>query len=129
GNDADRSSATGLKDGWQKVSFLDDAKELFKVNKTERVWQHHFDEVIKLPEGSIILASNPHTKIQAYLNYDQHLLGTQFHPEFDLTSGNKYFLKDRDFIEQNSFCVDEMLKNGPTFETGKIFFDFFLTRI
>jgi len=90
------------------------------------VWQHHFDEVIELPKGSYLLGTNPHSRVQAYINTEQHLLGTQFHPEFDETDGNQYFIKDREFIEKNNYLVDEIVKSGPTFNVGKTFFNFFL---
>lgn len=46
----------------------------------------HFDEVTHLPAGSIVLAENNHTGIQAALiRYDGGtFLGMQYHPEFDL---------------------------------------------
>jgi GMP synthase-like glutamine amidotransferase len=53
-------------------------------------------------------------------------LGTQFHPEFDKEAGNEIFLKDRELLENNNYNVDEIVKQGPSFEVGKVFFDFFL---
>lgn len=129
GKNAVRSSPNGFEVGWKEINFLDDAMKFLAVNKTERVWQHHFDEVVELPKGSIHLATNSHTNVQAYVNYQQHLFGTQFHPEFDKNSGNKYFIKDRKFIEEHNLRVDEIIKKEPTFEAGKIFFNFFLTQV
>jgi GMP synthase-like glutamine amidotransferase len=90
------------------------------------VWQHHFDEAIELPEGSELLATNAHTRVQAYMNPEQRLFGSQFHPEFDQERGNNYFVKDREFIEKNNFKVADLIKQGPSFEVGKVFFGFFL---
>ena len=92
------------------------------------VWQHHFDEVTVLPEASELLATNSHTSIQAYINYEQRLFGTQFHPEFDKEAGNKIFLKDRKLLERNNYDVDEITRQKPSFETGKVFFGFFLEK-
>jgi GMP synthase-like glutamine amidotransferase len=86
----------------------------------------HLDEVIELPEGSELLATNPHTPVQAYINNEQRLLGTQFHPEFDQENGNAYFINDRKFIESNNYSVDEIVKQGPSFDAGKVFFECFL---
>ena len=123
-----RSSSNGFEVGWKNLTFMDKAMTLLGVRETERVWQHHFDEVIELPVGSELLATNEHSKIQAYINYELHLLGTQFHPEFNKLSGNNYFLDDRKFIEQHNFNVDEILQDEPSFDTGKVFFEFFLKK-
>jgi len=129
GDYAVRSSPNGLEAGWGDVKFTDNAQKLFKIKKIEKIWQHHFDEVIELPEGSELLATNSHTKIQAYINHEQNLLGTQFHPEFDKVAGNNWFLNDRELLEKNNYNVDEMIKQGPSIEAGKIFFNFFLNKI
>jgi GMP synthase-like glutamine amidotransferase len=125
GNHAVRSSPNGLEAGWGKVNFVDKASDILGVNKTERIWQHHFDEVTELPEGSKLIATNSHTEIQAYINHEQNLFSTQFHPEFDKEAGNNWFLNDRKLLEENNYNVDEMVKQEPSLEAGKIFFNFF----
>lgn len=114
GKHAVRASPNGLEAGWNNVTFLNNAINILGVRENETVWQHHFDEVIELAEGSELLATNPHTKIQAYINYEQRLFGTQFHPEFDKEAGDKIFLNDKS------------LQEGPSFEAGSVFFGFFL---
>jgi len=128
GKYAVRSSPNGFEVGWKDLTFKDKAITLLGVQETEKVWQHHFDEVIDLPIGSELLATNKHSKVQAYINYEFHLLGTQFHPEFNKLSGNNYFLDDRKFIEKHHFDVDKMIQHEPSFDTGKVFFNFFLTQ-
>jgi GMP synthase (glutamine-hydrolysing) len=96
------------------------------VRESEVVWQHHFDEVTELPEGSELLATNPHSSIQAYINDEQRLFGTQFHPEFDRETGNKILLQDRNLLEGNGYDVDAIVKQGPSFDTGNVLFGFFL---
>lgn len=127
GKHAVRSSPNGFEAGWDTVAFSDKGMKLFGTRESETLWQHHFDEVIELPEGSELLAKNAHTEIQAYINYGQRLLGTQFHPEFDRQTGNRLYLKDRKLLEKNGYNVDELIKGGPSIEAGNIFFDFFLT--
>ena len=100
GDHAIRPSPHGFEVGWGRVKFINSAASIFQVAHQEDVWQHHFDEVVALPEGSEVLATNAHSSIQAYINYDLHLLGTQFHPEFSKETGNAYFQKDRAFIEK-----------------------------
>ena len=126
GKHAVRSALNGFEAGWSNVTFNKDGMKLFGIGGCEVVWQHHFDEVIELPEGSELLATNAHTEIQAFVNYGQHLFGTQFHPEFDKESGNELYLKDRELLEKNNYNVDEIIKGGPSIEAGRIFFGFFL---
>ena len=129
GKEAVRSSPNGFEAGWGAVSFNEKAMGLFDINKSEILWQHHFNEVIALPEGSELLASNAHTKIQAYLNDKQRLFGTQFHPEFDRKIGNTIYLNDRELLESNNYIIDEIMKDGPSIEAGRIFFGFFLKQV
>jgi len=126
GKRAVRSSPNGLEAGWGEVLFTGKAMNLLGVRENETVWQHHFDEVTELPEGSHLLGTNPHTEIQAYVNFEQRLFGTQFHPEFDRDTGNQIYLEDRELLERHSYNVDEMIKGGPSIVTGKIFFGYFL---
>jgi GMP synthase (glutamine-hydrolysing) len=126
GKQAVRSSPKGLEAGWKSVTFANDAMSVLGVGESEVVWQHHFDEVTELPTGSELWATNPHTSIQAYINYEQRLFGTQFHPEFDQEAGNRIFLEDRELLEKNGYDVDAMIKHGPSFEVGKVFFGYFL---
>jgi GMP synthase (glutamine-hydrolysing) len=126
GDHAVRKSPNGFEAGWIKVDFNTHARELLGINAHEIVWQHHFDEVIALPEGSDLLATNGHTEIQAYINEEQQLFGTQFHPEFDKEAGDKIFLRDRTLLEAHQYDVDAILQNGPSLDTGRVFFDFFL---
>ena len=43
--------------------------------------QSHADVVSALPEGAVVLASNPHWGVQAF-RLGERIWGTQFHPEF-----------------------------------------------
>jgi len=126
GDQAVRSSPNGLEAGWNSITFAKNAMNVLGVRESELVWQHHFDEVTELPEGSERLATNPHSSIQAFINYGQRLFGTQFHPEMDEASGNKIYLKDRPLLEKHLYDVDAMVQKGPSLEAGKVFFGFFL---
>ena len=126
GEHAVRQSPNGFEAGWRSVSFTNESIQVPGVSVKEIVWQHHFDEVVELPAGSVIFASNQHSRIQAFINPDQLLLGTQFHPEFDRDQGNEFFQKDRKRLEKFHFNVDEIIRQGPSIETGKIFFNYFL---
>ena len=126
GKHAVRSSPKGLEAGWKNVIFVNSSMRTLGVRKNETVWQHHFDEVIELPIGSELLAKNSHTRVQAYINYEQRLLGMQFHPEFDKEAGDKLFLNDKGLQQDNNYDVNEMIKRGPSFDVGKVFFSYFL---
>ena len=126
GAHAVRETPNGLEAGWGEVEFNALGQQLLHLNPIERIWQHHFDEVTELPEGSQIIATNSHSNIQAYINYEKRLLGTQFHPEINLRQGNNYFLHDRKLLEENGFDVDTMVKQEPSFNCPKVFFEFFL---
>ena len=129
GKEAVRSSPKGLEAGWGNVNFNNKAMKLLGIRECEIVWQHHFDEVVDLPQNSELLATNAHTEIQAYVNYGQRIFGTQFHPEFDKEIGNSIYINDRELLEKNNYKVDEIIRGGPSIETGKIFFGFFLKKV
>ena len=126
GAHAVRETPIGLEAGWGEVQFNELGQGLLNLNPVEHIWQHHFDEVTELPKGSEIIATNSHSYIQAYINYEKQVLGTQFHPEINLRQGNNYFLHDRKLLEENGFDVDAMVKQTPSFNTPKVFFEFFL---
>jgi GMP synthase (glutamine-hydrolysing) len=127
GKQAVRPCPNGLEAGWREVTFVHGAIETLGVRENERVWQHHFDEVTELPAGSELWATNPHSGIQAYINREQRLLGTQFHPEFDRETGNKIFLDDAELLEQNGYDAEVLIKQEPSFDVGNVFFAFFLS--
>lgn len=126
GKQAIRPASKGFEVGWEKVYFLDSATYLFDVKGEEDVWQHHFDEVVELPIWSELLATNGHSHIQAYINYESLVLGTQFHPEFDFEKGNAFFRSDRKNLVNLGVDVDEILRGEPTFDSKSVIFNFFL---
>jgi len=119
-------SPNGLEVGWKGVNFDLNQVKIPGVGERECVWQHHYDEVSATPSGSLVFASNSHSNIQGFFNPGLHLMGTQFHPEFDRDTGNTLFLKDRQNIEKHGYNVDEMVRQGPSIDTGRLFFNYFL---
>lgn len=126
GDHAVRAVPKGFEAGWRKVWFLDSATSLLNVKEEEIVWQHHFDEVVELPIWSELLATNDYSHIQAFINFELKVLGTQFHPEFDESKGNAFFRKDRVFLEKHYYYIDEILERSPSFDSRKTFFDCFM---
>ena len=126
GQHAVRKNPNGLEVGWREVHFDASEIQIPGVGEREIVWQYHYDEVTVLPDGSHQLAGNDHTGVQAFINLEQRLFGTQFHPEFDREAGNEIYIKHRESLTEHGYDVDEMIKRGPTIDTGKVFFGYFL---
>ena len=127
GEQAVRSSPKGMEAGWQRVQLTAAGIEALGVKEYERVWQHHFDEVIALPKGSVLLATNRHSQIQAFVNSSRRLLGTQFHPEFDRETGNKIFEQDKALLKKHGYDCNEIITGAPSFETGNVVFGYFFS--
>ncbi len=51
-----------------------------------KVWMSHGDQITKLPEGFVSLASTANTPIAAMGDLNRHLYGVQFHPEVKHTA-------------------------------------------
>lgn len=128
GPEAVRTSPKGFEAGWCDVVFIEGATPIPGLSGVETIWQHHFDEVIELPPNSELIATAPHTNIQAWLNPDIHAMGMQFHPEFDRDSGNAYFLNDRELLEAQGVDVEQLIQGRPSGNHGQAVFDYFLNR-
>ena len=64
----------------------------------------HYDEVAKVPENALILASNSHSKVQA-MTFDYKkgsFFGVQYHPEFSTS----------DMALIGSFLAEKLVKSG-----------------
>jgi GMP synthase (glutamine-hydrolysing) len=126
GDHAVRAIPRGFEVGWKKVWFLDEATRLFNIQEDELLWQHHFDEVVELPMWSELLATNGHSHIQAFINFELKLLGTQFHPEFDESKGNAFYIKDQALLHEHGFNLEEIIAEKPSMDSRKTFFEFFM---
>lgn len=73
---------------------------LFKgLPKKMVVWESHNDEVTKLPEDFILLASSSNCKIQAIKHKEKPFFGLQFHPEVEHTQyGKEIFMNFLELI-------------------------------
>lgn len=73
----------------------------------------HYDEVIRLPEGATLLASNSHSRIQAAIIPvgQSQVWAAQYHPEFDLRHlAQLYTLYAGDMVGQGFFADDAALE-------------------
>ena len=72
----------------------------------------HFQSIKKLPEKSVVLASNSHDDFQAF-RFKDFCWGLQFHPEFNSEIIETYIEEQRDYLEENKFNI-EKIKKGVT---------------
>jgi GMP synthase-like glutamine amidotransferase len=128
GAQAVRRSPRGLEAGWGAVEFGEAGRELLGVAPQERLWQHHFDEVVRLPSGAQTLASSAHTPIQAFVDRERRLLGVQFHPEFDRDAGNRLYLDRAGQLIKHGYEAESMVQSGPSLAAGQVFFGAFFRR-
>jgi|FLOH01.1.fsa_nt_gi GMP synthase-like glutamine amidotransferase len=129
GENSIRSSPNGFEAGWGDVEFNDLGVTELYLKLVEKIWQHHFDEVTILPPGSEVVARNNHTEIQAYINQKLRLFGMQFHPEVTRAVGNKIFVNDRLLLQEYGYDTDKIITEGPSIDAGRIFFNYFLTKM
>lgn len=126
GDHAVRSSPRGLEAGWNAVTFNHGDDAIAGLGGDLQMWQHHFDEVTEVPQGSTVFATAGHTHIQGWVNPSLSAMGTQFHPEFDHVSGNDYFRNDAATLQAHGLDLDEMIAQTPDTLHGRALFDYFL---
>ena len=68
----------------------------------------HYDEVTHLPSGSVVLASNGHSAVQAATirHGDGIFWGVQYHPEFDLNHLAKLYRRYADDMIDDGYVKD-----------------------
>jgi GMP synthase (glutamine-hydrolysing) len=67
--------------GELEVEVVDSGGLLRDAGERPRVFQHHTDELVDLPEGFRLLATTERCRVQALANERRGWWGTQFHPE------------------------------------------------
>lgn len=83
----------------------------------------HYDEVTRLPENAVLLASNAHSKVQAAVVplHNSEVWAVQYHPEFDIQQlVQLYTLYADDMVEQGFFANKESLENYKQLLSGLI---------
>jgi len=125
GPDAVRASPKGFEAGWKPVLFLTVQHYSLTVRGVRKVWQHHFDEVTTVPEGTTMFATGEHSHVQCWVSTEKCAMGTQFHPEFGAASGNDYFRNDAENLNRHGLKVDDLAAETPDLITGPEVFDFF----
>lgn len=122
GSHAVRRCPGGGEAGWIDVDFTKRGRAFFRCGSTCRIFQYHYDEVTAIPVDSVLLAFSKTTAIQAYVDPVKNLLGMQFHPEFDMDSGNRQFALAAERLVREGRDVGAILKSGPAgFDTTAVF--------
>jgi GMP synthase (glutamine-hydrolysing) len=67
--------------GSAELNFNDTPSIFEGLEKVEKVWMSHFDQVTEIPEGFKIVASTKDCNVAAMINEDKKLYSIQFHPE------------------------------------------------
>ncbi len=69
----------------------------------------HYDEVTRLPQGAVLLASNAHSQVQAALIplENTEVWAVQYHPEFDLEQLVQLFTFYADTMIEQGFFADK----------------------
>lgn len=115
----------GLEAGWIDVEMRGSGLSIPGAAEICRVLQSHFDRVVKMPETAELIASNSHTRIQGFIDTKNKLFNLQFHPEFTRSKGNSLFIKEARLIEENGIDLESVLDDGPSINTGNVFFGYF----
>lgn len=113
GRAAVRHCPGGPEIGWLPVRTTPEGRARFGWGEAFRVFQFHFDEVVALPDGAVVLATTAACPVQAFHDPARRLLGTQFHPEFDGPSGNEEYHGSAAWLERLGLDVDRLI-SGPT---------------
>ncbi len=71
--------------GKVEIEILNEDKIFKGLPKKIIAWESHNDEVTKIPENFVLLASSDYCKIQAIRHKEKPFFGLQFHPEVEHT--------------------------------------------
>jgi GMP synthase (glutamine-hydrolysing) len=104
----------GPESGTHEVELTDAgaADPLFAGLPRRLAVQHgHEDHVPELPAGAALLASNAHTRVQAFA-HGPRIRAVQFHPEFDAARGRAFAEAERAWLDAaRAGLADEALRS------------------
>ncbi len=68
----------------------------------------HLDEVTRLPDGGVLLATNEHTRVQALeVRYGNGVFwATQYHPEYEIADMARLIVARADYLIKEGFFAD-----------------------
>jgi GMP synthase (glutamine-hydrolysing) len=121
--------ATAPEFGWLPIHWDEPGRPWFDgLPNPFRVFVGHFDEVCDLPEGWNVLARSAGCRVHAFECPVLRVVGFQFHPEFDLASGNACFALDRSALAAAGADVPALLRDAREDGSGRLLFPRFLAR-
>ncbi len=126
GLEAVRRNPQGGETGWLDVRWNPAASDMIGIPRVTRVFQFHYDEVVMLPDGGVVLGWSPVTFVESFISIEAGLFGVQFHPEFDADSGNALFTSERLKIAASGLDADRLIEDGPDPAVDGRFFRFFI---
>jgi GMP synthase (glutamine-hydrolysing) len=127
GRSAVERCANGIEAGWRRIDLSPSGSRLLSERgdacfSSITVFQSHRDRVVELPDSAEVIAWNDHTRVQAFVDPQNCLLGVQFHPEFDRDSGNRAFEDDATNLAEEGLDLREILQEGPSgFSSSRLF--------
>ena len=74
-------AASVLETGFREVEVLDGSDLLREIPKVTRMYKHHSEEIVSLPDGFRVLARSDECAVEAIADPERRWWGTQFHPE------------------------------------------------
>jgi len=80
--------------GHANVKFSEKKGVFLGIEDYEDVWMSNFDQVTKLPEGFVAVASTDDCPITAMANYEKNIYSMQFHPEVTHTPCGNIILEN-----------------------------------
>ena len=90
----------GMELGTVDIYLTDEGEKdklLGVLPKNFKGHEAHSQSVLQIPKGAKILAYNEHDEVQSF-SYDNHVWGTQFHPEFFSETTKEYLKFEKDKI-------------------------------
>lgn len=108
-----------LTEDGQRDRLLGGLPKIFKGYET------HSQSVLQLPKGAKLLAYNDNEPIQSF-SYENHIWGTQFHPEFLAEITKEYIKFDKEAIINSGKNYEKIYKDVEEQNYGEILLERFI---
>jgi GMP synthase-like glutamine amidotransferase len=116
--------------GWLPITITEEGKEdplLAGLEPSFYGFLWHGDQVTRLPEGGVLLASSDLCRVQAYRLRDRPVWGVQFNPQYDPVIAEST-VRHSPWITKFGWDMDEIVATGyREYDdlAGRIFGNFF----
>jgi GMP synthase (glutamine-hydrolysing) len=116
--------------GWLPVSVNEAGQQdplLAGLGKTFHAFLWHGDQITRLPEEAVVLASTERCPVQVFRLADRPVWGVQFNPQYDPVIAEGV-IRASTFLPQHGYDLDEMVATGyREYDdlAGKLFGNFF----